>query len=112
MARYKRHILICENIRDEDHPRGSCGRKCSEDIRMAFKTALKNRGMTTVYRANKSGCLDACEFGPVVVVYPDGVWYGGVTATDVEEIIEEHVIGGKPVTRLMISDQRFQQEFD
>jgi (2Fe-2S) ferredoxin len=112
MARYKRHILICENVRDEDHPRGSCGRKCAEDIRMAFKTALKNRGMTTTYRANKSGCLDACEHGPVVVVYPDGVWYGGVTAADVDEIIEEHVIGGKPVTRLLIDDRRFQQEFE
>ena len=104
--------MICENIRDEDHPRGSCGRKCGEDIRAAFKATLKRRGLTTQYRANKAGCLDACEFGPVVVVYPDGIWYGSVTPDDVEEIIEKHVIGGSPVTRLMISDGRFQQDFD
>ncbi len=112
MARYKRHVFICENVRDEDHPRGSCGRKCSADIRLALKTALKNRGLTTVYRANNAGCLDACEFGPVLVVYPDGIWYGGVTAADVEEIVDEHIIGGKPVRRLMIEDKRFLQHFD
>jgi (2Fe-2S) ferredoxin len=112
MARFKRHILICENTRDEDNPRGSCGQKNSETIRARFKTELRRRGLTTVYRANKSGCLDACEFGPVVVVYPDAIWYGGVTAEDVEEIIDQHIIGGKPVERLLIQDGRFQQEFD
>lgn len=112
MARFKRHVLVCENVRDEEHPRGSCGRHCSEEIRAALKKGLRERGLTTVYRANASGCLDACEHGPVVVVYPDAVWYGGVKVEDVEEIIETHVIGGEPVARLMIQDPRFQQDFD
>ena len=50
-----------------------------------------------------SGCLDQCEHGPTVVVYPDAVWYGRVTAADVDEIIESHIVNGKPVERLMIA---------
>ncbi len=112
MARFKRHLLVCENERAEGHPRGSCARKGGAELTAKFKEELRNRGMATQFRANKSGCLDACEFGPVVVVYPDAIWYGGVTADDVVEIIESHVIGGKPVRRLMIQDKRFLQEFD
>lgn len=112
MARYIRHLLICENERAEGHSRGSCARKGSCDLTLKFKEELRSRGMATQYRANKSGCLDACEFGPVVVVYPDAVWYGGVTMDDVPEIIESHVIGGVPVQRLMIQDKRFLQKFE
>jgi (2Fe-2S) ferredoxin len=56
-------------------------------------------------RANKSGCLDQCELGPTVAVYPDGVFYGGVRPEDVDEIIESHIIHGQPVERLRISDE-------
>ena len=111
MARFKRHILICENIRDENHPRGSCGRCGAEEIRKKFKAELRSRKLTTVYRASKSGCLDACEYGPVAVVYPDDVWYGGITADDVTEIIDSHIVGGTPVERLVIRDERFHQDF-
>jgi len=55
-------------------------------------------------RANKSGCLEQCEVGPTVVVYPDAVWYGGVTPADVDEIIDSHIVGGQPVKRLVIPD--------
>ncbi len=55
-------------------------------------------------RANKAGCLEQCEVGPTVVVYPDAVWYGGVTPADVDEIIDSHIIGGRPVERLIIPD--------
>lgn len=58
-------------------------------------------------RANASGCLDACEFGVSVVVYPEGIWYGGVTVDDVPEIIDQHIIKGKVVERLLIRDPRF-----
>ena len=53
-------------------------------------------------RANAAGCLDACERGVSVVVYPDNVWYGGVTVNDVAEIIEDHLMGGRPVQRLLM----------
>ena len=55
-------------------------------------------------RANKSGCLDQCEKGPTVVVYPDTVWYGRVTEADVDEIVEQHIIGGRPVERLLMPE--------
>ena len=55
-------------------------------------------------RANQSGCLDQCEHGPNLVVYPDAVWYGRVTLADVDEIIESHIVGGKPVERLVLPE--------
>lgn len=55
-------------------------------------------------RANQSGCLDQCEHGPNVVVYADAIWYGHVTAADVGEIIESHIVGGQLVKRLILAD--------
>ena len=55
-------------------------------------------------RANRSGCLDHCEHGPCVVVYPGGIWYGGVQLTDVDEIVERHLLGGEIVQRLVIAE--------
>ena len=107
MARYTRHLFICENLREEGHVRGSCARCNSKAIRAAFNAELKKRGLLPTHRANKSGCLDACEFGPTIVVYPDEVWYGGVTVEDVEEIVESHLVNGIPVERLRIKDARY-----
>ncbi|MEO7922025.1 MAG: (2Fe-2S) ferredoxin domain-containing protein, partial [Thermoanaerobaculia bacterium] len=54
----------------------------------------------------KAGCLDQCAHGVCVVVYPDAVWYGGVKPADVDEIVERHIVGGMPVTRLVIPDEQ------
>ena len=70
-------------------------------MRDGFKKALKERGLAGRMRANAAGCLDACANGICVVVYPEGVWYGGVTPGDVTEIVERHMIGGEVVTRLL-----------
>ena len=94
-------------MRAEDDPKGSCAAKGSAAIRVAMKQEIKQRGWRGVARANQSGCLDACEFGPSVVVYPEGIWYGGVTPEDVPEIMESHILGGKPVERLRINDPKF-----
>ena len=69
----------------------------------AFKKAIAERGISRV-RANKSGCLDQCEKGPSVVVYPEAIWYGRVTEADVTEIVEQHIIGGRPVERLLMTE--------
>jgi (2Fe-2S) ferredoxin len=61
--------------------------------------------MQTLVRANTAGCLDQCEHGVAVVVYPEQVWYGGVTPADVPEIVERHILGGEYVTRLMLAEQ-------
>ncbi len=105
--RYKKHVFICTNQRPEGHPRGCCREKGSEAIRDRLKDALKERGLLGKIRPNTSGCLDACEFGPSMVVYPDNIWYGGITVDDVEEIVEAHLVGGTPVERLRIRDARY-----
>jgi (2Fe-2S) ferredoxin len=110
MKRFDKHILICENVREEGHPRGSCGTKNSPELVEAFKKRLKQLGLNSFVRANKSGCLDACEFGPVVLVYPGQYWYGGVKIEDVEEIIQQHIINNKPVEKLLIKDKRFNRD--
>ena len=112
MARFSKHIFICENTRPEDHPRGSCTRRGSGELTAAFKKALVEKGLAQKCRANSSGCLDACEYGPAVVVYPDAVWYGGVTLDDVQEIVDQHIMAGEPVQRLLIRDPRFGQSQD
>lgn len=68
----------------------------------AFKKSMKEKGLQGRMRAQRSGCLDACDFGPSMVVYPEGVFYGGVQPGDIEQIINEHLIENKPVQRLII----------
>jgi len=107
MARYEKHIFICENKRDPSDPRGCCAEKNSLEIRDLFKKRLKELGLNKKVRANGTGCLDACAFGPSVVVYPEQIWYGGIKIEDVEEIIQSHLINNKPVERLFIKEKRF-----
>lgn len=76
-------------------------------VRSALKSELAKRGLSGLIRANASGCLDACEFGVSVVIYPEGVWYGGVTTADVPEIVEQHLVNGRVVERLVIRDPRY-----
>ncbi len=107
MSRFEKHIFICENKREAGHPKGCCADKGSSEIRELFKKRLKELGLNTKVRANSSGCLDACAFGPSVVVYPEQIWYGGIKIEDVEEIIQSHIINNKPVERLFIKEKRF-----
>ena len=104
MPNFERHVFICTNVRPPENPKGCCSAKGSEAVREAFKKRLHELGMKGRMRANASGCLDVCERGVAVVVYPEGVWYGGVTVNDVDEIITEHLVGGRPVERLRIRD--------
>ncbi len=110
MKRYNKHIFVCENKRAENHPRGCCQNKGSLEVRALFKKRLKELGLNSEVRANSSGCLDACEFGVTVVVYPNQIWYGNVKTDDVEEIIQSHIINNTPVERLQIKDKRFNRD--
>lgn len=104
MPKFEKHVFVCTNQRPTGHPRGSCNESGTGELHQAFKSKLASRGLKGVVRANKSGCLDQCEHGPNVVVYPEGVWYGHVTLADVDEIIESHILGGRPVVRLITAD--------
>jgi (2Fe-2S) ferredoxin len=110
MKRFDKHIFVCENKRPEGHPKGCCADKNSLAVRALFKNRLKELGLNTSVRANASGCLDACEYGVTVLIYPEQVWYGGVTADDVEEIIQKHILNNNPVERLKIKDERFNKD--
>jgi (2Fe-2S) ferredoxin len=99
---FQRHIFVCTNRRPDGHPKGCCASKGSEEVRAAFKSELEKRGIKGQMRANAAGCLDTCAYGTSVVVYPEGVWYGGVKVEDVPAIVEEHLVGGRPVERLLL----------
>lgn len=98
---YTRHLFICTNRRPDGSPRGCCASKGGDELRLAFKKELDAQDVKGV-RANAAGCLDACERGMAVAVYPDNVWYGPVTKDDVKEIVTSHIVGGKPVERLVM----------
>jgi (2Fe-2S) ferredoxin len=97
---FERHVFICVNRREPGNPKGSCAEKGSEAVRDEFKRQLHERGIKGRIRANAAGCLDQCPRGAAVVIYPEQVWYGGVTVGDVSEIVERHIFGGVPVERL------------
>lgn len=97
-----RHLFVCVNERPPGDPKGDCASKGGAELHARFKEALGARGLKGRMRANKAGCLDQCKHGCVVVVYPDQIWYGGVTVGDVDEIVQSHLEGGVPVERLRI----------
>ena len=73
-------------------------------IRDGLKKRLKEAGLRDKLRATRSGCLDQCEYGPTVLVFPKGIWYGGVSVDDVDEIFERTMLKGEVIERLVIPD--------
>lgn len=105
MPSFKRHVFVCINERPADHPKGCCKAKGGVEVRDRLKSELTKRGISKLVRANNAGCLDQCEHGVTVVVYPEQVWYGGVTVDDIPELVDKHLVGGEAVERLMIPNQ-------
>lgn len=102
MAKFQKHIFICINERGAQDPKGCCAAKGGADVAAAFKKTLYDRGLKRLVRPNKAMCLDQCAHGVTVVVYPEATWYGGVRVEDVAQIVDEHIVGGRPVERLVI----------
>ncbi len=102
MSYYQRHVFFCLNERDDGS--ACCANHHAAEMQRHAKSRIKEldlngEGKT---RINKSGCLDRCQEGPCVVVYPDGVWYTYVDVHDIDEIIDRHLIKGEVVERLRI----------
>lgn len=100
--KFEKHIFICTNQRAPGEKK-SCGEACGLELIKEFKKQMKDQNLNSRMRAQKSGCLDACEYGPTVVVYPEGIYYGAVTPADVNEIVQEHLLNNRPVERLIIN---------
>jgi (2Fe-2S) ferredoxin len=96
--RFEKHIFICANQKAEG--KACCGEARGMELVEKFREVLNEKGLKGKVRAQRSGCLDACQLGPALVIYPEGTYYGHVTPQDVERIIEEHVINGRVVEDL------------
>ena len=94
MGQYERHVFVC--IHGETCPLQGDTRAFVQWLR----EALRARGLGNRIRVNKSGCFDQCGNGPMIVVYPENVWYSGIRFEDLPEILEEHLVHGRPVGRL------------
>lgn len=104
MPVFERHVFVCQNSRPADAPRPSCTADGKSELFAQLQQLSKAAGIGPKVRINKAGCLDQCEHGPTVVIYPEAVWYGHVQAADAAEIVEEHLINGRPVERLRLAD--------
>ena len=98
---YQFHVFVCTNLRPDGHKRGSCAASGSEKLRDYMKARAKELGLPAT-RINSAGCLDRCELGPTLVIYPEGVWYGFKTREDIDEILDTHLVKGGRVTRLLL----------
>ena len=102
MSYYKHHVFFCTNKREDG--RACCQDFDAVDMRGYMKSAVKERGLAGPggVRINTAGCLDRCQQGPVIVVYPEDTWYTYVDKADLDEILEEHLMKGNVVERLLI----------
>jgi len=94
MGQYRRHVFVCTH-----------GEYCpfdgSAEVLRLLKEAVAARGLKSEIRVNKSGCFNQCGHGPMVVFYPEDVWYGQVTPDKVNRIVEEHLAGGRVAVDLV-----------
>jgi len=102
MQKPKHHIFVCTSSRPTGQQKGFCESKAGVEIMMKFAEELQERELDGDVFLSNTGCFGICDKGPVVVVYPDNVWYGSVTPEDVPEILDQHIEGGTVVERLAI----------
>jgi len=104
MSKFTHHIFVCNKCKPPKHLRD--GKHDPSKIRAALKKEIKRLGLKAQVRANDSGCLDQCDNGQVIVIYPQAIWYGGVTEKDVERIIQQTILEGKVLEDLQIPIER------
>jgi len=101
---YKYHVFFCTNQRTDGRP--CCQNNRATEMRSYMKKRIKELGQSGKgqVRVNTAGCLDRCDLGPVIVIYPQGTWYTYLDEEDVDEIIDSLLADGKPIARLHIKD--------
>jgi (2Fe-2S) ferredoxin len=102
MSYYRRHVFFCCNERAA--PERCCAASGASALHKYAKERVKALGLSGPgnVRINRAGCLDRCEEGPVLVVYPEAVWYTFVDEADIDEIVDRHLVGGEVVERLRV----------
>lgn len=102
MVSPKYHVFICTSCRANGVQKGFCCTKGGARLVEKFMEEIEDRDLTGDCMITNTGCFGICEKGPVAVVYPEGVWYGALTDEAVEEIVEQHLEGGKVVHQYRI----------
>jgi (2Fe-2S) ferredoxin len=102
---FEKHLFVCTNQRSGTDRR-SCGEQHGLDLTAAFKKAIKDKKLDMPIRAQRAGCLGICDFGPTVAIYPEGTFYVNVQLSDVEEIVQKHIIENKKVERLLLRTEK------
>ncbi|WKY48273.1 2Fe-2S ferredoxin [Eubacteriaceae bacterium ES3] len=102
MVSPKHHIFVCTSSRINGTQQGYCYQQKGVSIVQAFLEEIDDRELSGDVMINNTGCFGICDKGPIVVIYPEGVWYGNVSPDDVERIMDEHIEGGTPVEDLLI----------
>jgi len=104
MPKFNHHFFICTNTRPPiANP--SCGASNGHELFARFREVIEKNAWQDKVAVNAASCLGPCEKGPVIVVYPAGVWYGNVQPDDADEILRSHVIDGRPVERLVLREE-------
>jgi (2Fe-2S) ferredoxin len=101
MPKPEKHVFVCTQARPAGHPRGSCAEKGCAEVMTEFMNEMERRQLFNRVALTNTGCLGSCHIGPSVLVYPEGVMYGGVRKSDVARIFDEHLLGDAPVAELM-----------
>lgn len=105
MARPEKHVFVCVQSRPLGHPRPACSHSNATEVAEEFYRELQQRQLFEKVAVSTSSCLGPCSEGPSVLVYPEGVMYGGVRKEDVAEIFDQHLEQGEPVERLLMSKE-------
>lgn len=103
MPKPEKHVFVCTQARPPGHPRPSCAQKGCSEVFDQFLFQLQQRNLFNKVQVTATGCMGPCTEGPSVLVYPEGVMYGGLSKDDVTTIFDEHLVGGEPVQRLVVA---------
>lgn len=102
MPRPKRHVFVCRNYRENPETADSCEARGAEEVYNAFRRLRNEAGIADEVKLTRVRCFGKCQYGPNAVVYPDNIWYCGLNAQDVKNIVESHLLNDRPVEKKML----------
>jgi len=105
MPKPEKHVFVCTQQRPPGHPRSSCGEKKCAEVMEEFLLQVQQKALLETIQVTATGCMGPCSVGPTVLVYPEGVMYGGVSKDAVKSIVDEHLVGDRPVKALLMPAQ-------